>query len=308
MNKTNDDGRSARFTQTRRGHLTALLAATAGGCLMGRIGLAATEPAETIEAAFAALEARAGGRLGVAVLDTATGARAGWRADERFAMCSTFKLLLAALILKQVDEGAERLDRAIAVTAADLTPHAPVTEKRVGGTMTVGELCQATITTSDNPAANLLLGACGGPPAVTAFVRTLGDEITRLDRVEPAMNNQAVAEGDLRDTTSPAAMAATMAAILLDGALTPASRETLTGWLKATETGPDRLRAGLPAGWVIGHKTGTGEDGPTNDIAIVWPPGRAPLMVAAYYDRKGRTMKENATVLAEVGRIVGAMG
>jgi beta-lactamase class A len=289
---------------TRRSVFTgALLAVPAAGLFGSALVSAAAAATPDPAALLAALEKREGGRLGVTILDTATGQSYGHRADELFALCSTFKFVLAAAILQRVDAGSISLDHAIAVTKADIVPNSGETEKHVGKTMSVGDLCHATITQSDNAAANLLLKEYGGPEFVTAFLRGLGDTVTRLDRFEPHMNNADVANGDTRDTTSPAAMAATMQAIVLGEVLTPASRQTMAGWLKATVTGPDRLRRFLPEGWIIGHKTGTGEDGPTNDIAVLWPPGRAALVVTVYYDRKGRTMKENATVLAEVGRI-----
>lgn len=290
--------------------MAAFLPALAGFALVGGMRLsaraAAPEPLhKDPEGALAALEGREGGRLGVAVINTETGARFGYRSDELFALCSTFKFALAAAILQRMDAGDISLDRAIAVSKADIVPNSDETAKYVGRTMTVGEMCHATITQSDNAAANLLLKEYGGPEFVTAFLRGLGDSVTRLDRFEPHMNNADVAAGDTRDTTSPAAMAATMQAIVLGDVLTPASRGIMTGWLKATVTGPDRLRKGLPSDWILGHKTGTGEDGPTNDIGVAWPPNRGPVIVTVYYDRKGRTMKENATVLAEVGRIAG---
>jgi beta-lactamase class A len=292
------------FRVTRRQHLAAFLPAILAITLAARAGAAASDGAMDVVAALQALEAREGGRLGVSIINTASGAQKGYRGDEAFAMCSTFKFVLAAAILQRFDTGSIRLDTPINIQRDDIVGYSPVTEPMVGKSMTVAELCRATVAESDNPAANLLLRAIDGPESVTAFLRGIGDSVTRLDRYEPHMNNANVASGDMRDTTSPAAMAATMQTILLGEVLTAASRETLTGWLKATVTGPDRLRRGFPQDWAIGHKTGTGEDGPTNDIAIAWPPGRSPLIVTVYYDRTGRTMKENATVLAEVGRIV----
>lgn len=303
MSKTND--LSSAFRITRRQHLAGLLPAVAAIALAGRVR---AEAPDGLTAALQALEAREGGRLGVTVLDTGNGSRLGWRVDELFALCSTFKFVLAAAILQRFDAGSISLDQRIEISKDDIVGYSPVTEKMVGKTMTVAELCHATVTESDNPSANLLLREINGPESVTAFLRGLGDTVTRLDRYEPHMNNANVAAGDTRDTTSPAAMAATMQTIVLGEVLSPASRDMITGWLKATVTGPDRLRKGLPADWPMGHKTGTGDDGPTNDIAIAWPPGRAPLIVTVYYDRTGRTMKENATVLAEVGRIVGRLG
>lgn len=286
---------------TRRQSLLGILPVVAAVAFMGRAR--ADEP-DDLSAALQALEAKEGGRLGVHVLDTGDGSEHGNRAGELYALCSTFKFILAAAILQRHDAGDVSLDRALAVTKADITPNSPVTEKNVGKTMTVGELCHATMVTSDNAAANILLRELGGPEPVTAFLRSIGDTVTRLDRFEPHMNNADVENGDTRDTTSPAAMSATMKTIVLGDVLTPASRETITGWLKAAVTGKTRLRAGFPKDWVTGDKTGTGHDGPTNDVAITWPPGRAPLIVSVYYDRKGSTMAKDAAVIAEVGRLV----
>lgn len=255
---------------------------------------------------LAALERRHGGRLGVAILDTATGRRINHRGEERFPMCSTFKWLLAAQVLARVDKGEESLDRRVVFAEPDLVFYSPVTEKHVGEPgMTVGELCDATVTLSDNAAGNLLLATVGGPEGLTAFARSIGDEWTRLDRYEPDLNE--AIPGDPRDTTTPAAMLRTMQAVLLGDVLSQASREQLTAWLVATSTGDARLRAGMP-GWRVGDKTGTGPRGVTNDVGIAWPPGGAPLLVTAYYaGAESASPDERNEVLADVGRIVAAM-
>lgn len=255
--------------------------------------------------ALQALEQRHGGRLGVALVDSGSGARVGHRADERFPMCSTFKALAAALVLARVDRGEERLDRRVVFSSQDLVTYSPVTGERVGEPgMRMDELCHAAVTLSDNTAGNLLLDSFGGPAGLTAFVRGLGDEVTRLDRRETELNE--ALPGDPRDTTSPAAMAATLGSLLLGQALSAASREQLAAWLIATTTGAQRLRAGLPAQWRIGDKTGTGEHGVTNDVAIAWPPGRAPILITAYYAESPASPDQRSEVLAEVGRIATA--
>ena len=260
---------------------------------------------EALRQAVRAAEADAGGRLGVAVLDTASGARFAWRGDERFAMCSTFKLLMVAAVLARVEAGHERLDRRLAVTAPDLTGYAPVTEKHVGPEgLSVAELCEAAMVWSDNGAASLLLPTIGGPDGLTRFARGLGDSATRLDRPEPALND--AVRGDARDTTTPRAMLADLDAILLGAALASASRQRLTGWMTDCRTGVHRLRAGLPPGWRIGHKTGTGDHGSTNDIAILWPPGRAPLLVTAYLTDTQAPTDRCEAALAAVARAVAA--
>jgi beta-lactamase class A len=226
------------------------------------------------------LERESGGRLGVALLDTGTGTRFHHRGDERFPMCSTFKLLLVAAVLGRADRGEESLARRLSVRKQDLVPWAPFAESRVGKDASVEELCAAAMTQSDNVAANLLLASIGGPSGIGAFARTLGDSHTRLDRTETALNS--AIPGDPRDTTTPLAMLADLQALLLGDALAPASRGRLEGWLRGNTTGDARLRAGFPKAWRVGDKTGSGANGTTNDLAIVWPPGRAPLLVAAY--------------------------
>ncbi|PZN93402.1 MAG: class A beta-lactamase [Alphaproteobacteria bacterium] len=235
-----------------------------------------------LKAAVLAAERSTGGRIGLAVHDTATGRRFSHRGGERFPMASTFKMVMVAAILEQVDRGRDRLDRAIPVAARDILDVSPVSKQHVGGTATVAELAEATIIYSDNTAANLLLAAVGGPAGLTAFLRRIGDPVTRLDRIEPLMSE--ALPGDPRDTTSPDAIVATWEHLLLGRILSPASRDRLTAWLVANTTGGTRLRAGLPPGWKVGDKTGTGGHGSVNDIAIVWPDRAAagPLFIASF--------------------------
>jgi beta-lactamase class A len=254
-------------------------------------------------APWAALERRIGGRLGVCAVDTGSGRRLDHRSGERFPLCSTFKALLGGLVLARVDAGREALDQRITYTRADLVPPSPVTGAHVAeGAMAVGDLCAATIQESDNAAANLLLARLGGPPALTAYLRSLGDDTTRLDRTEPELNS--ALPGDLRDTTTPAAMAATLRTLLLGEALTPASRQRLEAWMRGAITGKAKLRAGLPADWLVGDKTGAGDLGTMNDVAILRPPGRAPILVAVYLTGSKASWADREAVIAEVGRIV----
>lgn len=268
---------------------------------------AARSPA--ITEALADLEMRAGGRLGVCFIHAASGAKAGYRMDERFALCSTFKLPLAAAILRAADQGKLNLDTVVPYNKADMIPHAPVTEANLAkGGMTIRALAEAAQKQSDNPAANLLLKQLGGPAALTQFFRDLGDAVTRIDRYEPEMNR--VPPGDERDTTSPAAIAATVEKIVdSNKVLSRASRELLIDWMVDTATGAKRIRAGLPQGWRAGDKTGTGLDehnGKLNDVAVAWEPGFRPLVIAAYYNTAtpvDTIRDEDQAVLAEVGRI-----
>nr|WP_315770806.1 MULTISPECIES: class A beta-lactamase [unclassified Bradyrhizobium] len=261
--------------------------------------------AADLQETIAGIEADSVGRLGVALLDTASGALSGHRLDERFPMCSTFKAVLAAAILTKVDAGAEQLARRIPIAQGDILSYAPVTKLHVGTSgLSIGELCEATVTLSDNTAANLLLASLGGPTGLTRAIRGFGDAITRLDRIEPELNESV--PGDPRDTTTPAAMAQTLAKLTTGNALSTASRDVLNGWLIACKTGGAKLRAGLPGEWRIGDKTGAGERGSSNDVAVIWPTGRAPVIVTSYLtETKASDDKRNA-VHAAVGRAVTA--
>jgi beta-lactamase class A len=298
----------------RRQVLTALSAFPALATA-SQAGAAATARLTSgINRSMVALEVRSGGRLGVAVLNTANGKTFAYRADERFAMCSTFKALIAGFVLKRVDQGQERLDRRIKYGKDVLITHSPATEKHVDGGMTVGELCEATVTQSDNAAANLLLDTFGGPKALTAFLRGLGDKVTNCNGYEPGIN--VVKAGEIHDTTSPAAMLATLRTLTLGSALSPASRATLIAWLVANQTGGARLRAGLPKGWKVGDKTGSwgdGKTGTTNDIALIWPRtpaglDRPPLLITAYLANATLDNDGRNAVIAEVARLVVAAG
>ncbi len=255
------------------------------------------------KATLAELEARYGGRLGVAAVNSETGARIAHRAGERFPMCSTFKVLLVGAVLSRVEAGREHLDRHISYTEANLLRYAPVAKANLRfGFMTVRALCGAAIEYSDNTAANLLLRAIGGPDRVTAYARSLGDPLTRLDRIEPVMS--AALPGDVRDTTTPAAMVANLRELLMGKTLSSTSRFKLSSWLVNCRTGTERIRAGVPAGWRVGDKTGSGDHATSNDIAVLYPPRRRPIFVAAYYTGSSGSSSARDEVLAEVGRIV----
>ncbi len=254
---------------------------------------------------LASIERTAQGRLGVAMLDTGSGLQLGWCQDERFAMASTFKAVLAGWMLALVDQGKERLDARVHYAAGDVVAYSPVSGPRAGdgGGLTVGELCSATVSLSDNTAANVLLARHGGPAGFTTFVRSLGDSITRLDRTEPTLNEAKV--GDPRDTTTPQAMLQTLQKLVLGDVLTPPSRAWLQRWLVETSTGDKRLRAGVP-GWKVGDKTGTASDsGTANDVAVMWPPaGGAPVLVTCYLTRSTAKPEQRDAAIAQVARAV----
>ena len=252
---------------------------------------------------IAAIEARVGGRIGVAAVDTSNDKHLDYRAEERFPMCSTFKFLAAAAVLKRVDEKKEKLERFVPYNAKDILEYAPVTKEHLNeGGMTLGALCEAAIEQSDNTAGNLLLNAIGGPAGLTNFVRALGDPVTRLDRIEPELNS--VIPGDERDTTTPAAISLDMQKLLLGDALSEASRRKLDDWLQRNETGGSMIRAGVPKTWSVGDKTGRGANGATNDIAIMRPPGRAPILLAIYSVGSTATANDRAAAIAEVTKVV----
>jgi beta-lactamase class A len=252
---------------------------------------------------LAAIEARIGGRIGVAAVDTSNDKHLDYRAEERFPMCSTFKFLAAAAVLKRVDEKKERLERFVPYNAKDILEYAPVTKEHLNeGGMTLGALCEAAIEQSDNTAGNLLLNAIGGPAGLTNFVRALGDPVTRLDRIEPELNS--AIPGDERDTTTPAAISSDMQRLLLGDALSEASRRKLDDWLQRNETGGSMIRAGVPKTWSVGDKTGRGANGATNDIAIMRPPSRAPILLAIYSVGSTATPDDRAAAIAAVAKVV----
>ncbi|MFY1667692.1 class A beta-lactamase [Pseudomonas sp. Pseu.R1] len=255
-----------------------------------------------LEQRLSELEQRHGGRLGVALLDTGSERLITHRGDERFAMCSTFKALAVAHVLARVDRKQEDLSRLIVYGKEQLVPYSPATEKHTGGGgLSVGSICEAAVTLSDNTAANLLLDSFGGPQGLTDWLRSIGDSVTRLDRREPDLNENR--PGDPQDTTTPLAMLQTLRTLIFSETLSGASRDQLIAWLVSNTTGDLKLRAGMPRSWRLGDKTGSGANNANNDIAVIWPPHRPPLIVTVYYtDAKASAEQINA-VIAEVGRL-----
>jgi beta-lactamase class A len=244
------------------------------------------------------LEQRSGGRLGVALY--AGGRQIDYRGDERFSMCSTFKILAAANTLVRVDAKQESLDRIVAFSADELVSYSPMTSKAVDHRMSVEGICAAAITRSDNTAGNLLLREGGGTTGLTAFARKIGDPVTRLDRTEPTLNEAAV--GDVRDTTSPNAMLRNLRALILGNLLSQSSRQMLSSWLVGNRTGDHRLRAGLPIEWLVGDKTATGDNGTYNHVAIVWPPYASPAIITVYLTRATTDAPAADALIASIAR------
>jgi len=288
---------------SRRSVLAATLLLPLAGC-----GTQAAPPASAASAPPAPartdrlpeLERRFDARLGVYAVDTGSGRELAHRADEPFAMCSVFKALAAAAVLQRTPP--EHLDERVRFTRADVLDPSPVAAQHVADGMTVRELCDAAVRYSDNTAGNLLLADIGGPAAITAFARTLGDDVTRLDRTEPDLNT--AIPGDPRDTTTPRAIAGSLRALVLGDHLDPADRDLFTGWLVGNRTGDARIRAGVPAGWRVGDKTGTGSYGTANDVAVLWPPDAAPIVVAVLTSRAAQDATRDDALLAEAAAVV----
>lgn len=249
-----------------------------------------------------ALEKSAGGRLGVVLINTADDSQIVYRADERFAMCSTSKVMAAAAVLKQSESDKALLNQRVEIKKNDLINYNPIAEKHVNGTMTLAELSAAALQYSDNTAMNKLIAHLGGPDKVTAFARSLGDETFRLDRTEPTLNT--AIPGDPRDTTTPLAMAQTLRNLTLGKALAETQRAQLVTWLKGNTTGGASIQAGLPKSWVVGDKTGSGDYGTTNDIAVIWPEDRAPLILVTYFTQPEQKAESRRDVLAAAAKIV----
>ncbi len=250
-------------------------------------------------ARFVQLEHELNGRLGVFALDTANGAWLGHRADERFPLCSTAKLMIAAAILKQ---DAQLLERRIQYAQRDLVTYSPLTGKSLKQGMTIAELCAAMLQYSDNTAANLLMKKLGGPAAVTAFARSIGDHKFRLDRFETDLNT--AIPGDLRDTSTPATMGRSIQRLMFEGALAPQQSERLQNWLRGNTTGAARIRAGIPVEWAIGEKTGTGDYGTANDVGVLWPPHRKPIVIAIYTTQRAKDAAIREDIIAAAAGIV----
>jgi beta-lactamase class A len=286
----------------RRSVLTGLGALGVAGCVRA-VEPEAPQSASAGPEAFdlSALERDNGGRLGFVAHDGHSGRVLGWRGDERFVYCSTFKMYLAAATFLRVQAGQEQLDRMIPVTAANMVSHAPVTEPAIGRSLSVEALMKGAVEVSDNPAANLLLKAMGGIGPMQAFYRSIGDDSTTVNRFEPEMNRL---DGD-KDTITPLQSAANIHRLLTDPQtpLSAQSRAKLLRWMTDTPTGQNRIKAGAPADWTVIHKTGTGGYGPTNDIGVIYPATGLPVIIAAYYHADSAApAARNEAVIADATR------
>ena len=279
----------------RRRLLLALASLPAlSACVTGKLPVYLMSPQQR----FAELERGVGGRLGVYVLNTGNGTELAYRDYERFPFASTFKIILGGAILERSRYEAGLLQQLVDYRRDDLVTYSPQTEKNLATGMTVAELCAAAIGYSDNSAANFLIKLLGGPAAVTAYARSIGDQEFRLDRWETELNS--ALPGDLRDTTTPRAMGTSLKKLVLGDALPKAERELLKHWLVSNTTGANKIRAAVPLDWVVGDKTGGGDYGSTNDVAVIWPPGKSPLIIALYYtqDKKDAPLRDGMLVAA----------
>lgn len=258
------------------------------------------QPAETATLAKAReIEARLGARVGLAAYDTERGTSRLYRADERFPLMSTFKALACGALLRQVDSGQTTLDQTVWISPSDLVPYAPFMEQRVGQAVSLADTCAAALRLSDNVAGNKVLDSIGGPAELTRYMRSIGDAVTRLDRREPELNE--ATPGDHRDTTTPAAIATSLRRLVLGDALSASSRQQLTAWLVADEVGAPLLRASLPAEWRIADRTGAGGHGSRGIVAVIWPPGQAPIVAAMFLTGTNATMDQRNGSIAELG-------
>lgn len=290
------------FSPLRRKLLLAAAAIPAISALTPLLAYAANTSLQQAQQQLAALEKASGGRLGVVAINTADGTTLQLNGGQRFPFCSTFKVIAASAILHHSLNNNGFMQQRIRYQKSDLVAYSPITEKHLDGGMIVAELCAAALQYSDNTAVNLLMKQLGGPEAITAYARSIGDSTFRLDRWETELNS--AIPGDERDTTTPAAMAASLQKLTLGNALPQAQREQLVAWMKGNTTGGKRIRAGVPAGAIVADKTGGGDYGTTNDIGIVWRENRAPLAIVVYFTQPQQDAKANNEVIAAAARIV----
>lgn len=283
---------------------TAMMAFFSLPILLSSQTLLAKTPSDlnTIQQKLSALEKSSGGRLGVALIDTADNSQILYHADQRFAVCSTSKVMAVALLLKQSELQPNLMNKQVEIKKSDLVNYNPITEKHLNTGMTLSELSAAALQYSDNTAMNKVLIELGGPAKVTAFARSLGDNVFRLDRNEPALNS--AIPGDERDTSSPLAMASSLNTLTLGHSLAHPQRTQLLEWMKGNTTGAASIRAGLPASWTVADKTGSGDYGTTNDIAVIWPGNHAPLVLVTYFTQPQQDAKSRKDVLAAAAKIV----
>lgn len=289
---------------TRGPHVVvaAFFLSTALACGPTSNGESDSPPQPSAEQQFADLEQRYDARLGVFAVDTSAGTEVTHRDTERFPMTSTFKGLACGALLHEHSLSSGYFEQVVRFTPEEVVEYSPVTETRVESGMTVAELCAAAITVSDNTAGNQILELLGGPAGFTEFLRSLGDDESHLDRWETELNT--AIPGDERDTTTPAHAAANYRSLVLGDTLGAPERDQLEAWLVANTTGSTRIRAGLPAGWKVGDKTGGGSYGTSNDVAIAWTDTGDPIVIAVFTTRSEPNAEADNALLADATKVV----
>lgn len=259
----------------------------------------AKTPAPQLHRKFAELENKYDARLGVYAIDTGTNRKVSYRPQERFAYASTYKALAAGVLLQQYSM--DQLDELVTYNSEDIVSYSPVTQLHVDTGMTLGEVAEAAVRYSDNTAGNLLLEKLGGPEGFETALRQIGDHVTQADRNETDLNS--AVPGDKRDTSTPKALATSLRALTVSDLLPTEKRTILTDWMRGNATGDTLIRAGAPTGWEVDDKSGAGSYGTRNDIAIVWPPNRAPIVIAVLSSRDTQNATFDNTLIAEAAKV-----
>ena len=282
-----------------KGRISGIVLLAATGC---SLSAHAAFDQQTLQKKIEMLENKSGGKLGLTVVDTSDGTTYSWRGDEKFPLCSTSKVMVVAAILKKSESNTNLLAKKITINKSDIANYNPITSKYIDSSMTITELSKAALQYSDNAAMNKLLSYLGGPRYATQFARTIGDKAYRLDRNEPGLNT--AIPGDSRDTTTPSAMAETLNKLILGNALKKEQKAKLTEWMKGNTTGLNSIKAGLPAEWIVADKTGSGDYGTTNDVAVIWPKNHAPVILTTYFTQPEKDASARKDVLASAAKLI----
>lgn len=282
-----------------KGRISGIVLLAATGC---SLSAHAAFDQQTLQKKIEMLENKSGGKLGLTVVDTSDGTTYSWRGDEKFPLCSTSKVMVVAAILKKSESNTNLLAKKITINKSDMVNYNPITSKYIDSSMTITELSKAALQYSDNAAMNKLLSYLGGPRYATQFARTIGDKAYRLDRNEPGLNT--AIPGDSRDTTTPSAMAETLNKLILGNALKKEQKAKLTEWMKGNTTGLNSIKAGLPAEWIVADKTGSGDYGTTNDVAVIWPKNHAPVILTTYFTQPEKDASARKDVLASAAKLI----
>lgn len=282
-----------------KGRISGIVLLAATGC---SLSAHAAFDQQTLQKKIEMLENKSGGKLGLTVVDTSDGTMYSWRGDEKFPLCSTSKVMVVAAILKKSESNTNLLAKKITINKSDMVNYNPITSKYIDSSMTITELSKAALQYSDNAAMNKLLSYLGGPRYATQFARTIGDKAYRLDRNEPGLNT--AIPSDSRDTTTPSAMAETLNKLILGNALKKEQKAKLTEWMKGNTTGLNSIKAGLPAEWTVADKTGSGDYGTTNDVAVIWPKNHAPVILTTYFTQPEKDASARKDVLASAAKLI----